>query len=82
MFLNQCTSVGAPTIDTMVGEPQLVKTPVCVCLIDCQKQSMMLCYTRNVGGGNMRCNIQAHHHEHTNDGHANVVMRKMQCAIT
>ena len=50
MFLKQGTSVGAPTIDTMVGEPQLVKTPVCVCPIYRQKQSMMLCYTRNVGG--------------------------------
>ena len=83
MFLKQSTSVGAPTIDTMVGEPQLVVKNTCVCLSNLSSKTKYdaVLYTQS-WGANMQCNTQAHHHEHTNDGHANVVMHRMQYAIT
>jgi hypothetical protein len=77
------TSVGAPTIDTMVGEPQLVVKNTCVCLSNLSSKTKYdaVLYTQS-WGANMQCNTQAHHHEHTNDGHVNVVMHRMQYAIT
>ena len=56
------TSVGAPTIDTMVGEPQLVVKNTCVCLSNLSSKTKYdaVLYTQN-WGANMQCNTQAHH---------------------
>lgn len=56
MFLKQGTSVGAPTIDTMVCEPQLVVKNTCVCLSNLSSKTKYdaVQYTQCKGG---TCNV-------------------------
>lgn len=81
MFLKQVW-VHPQSTQWWVSHNWWLKTPVCVCPIYRQKQSMMLCYTRKVGGRTCNVTPKLITHEHTNDGHANVVMHRMQYAIT